>query len=154
MNYYYSINGIVGACPLGNQVKPEPMSQRPAAFEMQPATPRPCYSPCTSRPFVHLPAPSIHPIDTLLRLLYTCQGPRTFGIQHRITASAQPDASQPAQRILIYRYPFTAACSQHCGIISLQPKSKPSHLTLHGRVLLHSSPTPTPRQRSISATAH
>ncbi|KAL7956121.1 hypothetical protein V8C34DRAFT_289605 [Trichoderma compactum] len=47
---------------LGNQIKAEPMSQRPAAFEMQPATPRPCYSPYTSRSFVQSQLhPSIHP---------------------------------------------------------------------------------------------
>lgn len=134
VNYYYSINGIVGACPLGNQIKPEPMSQRPAAFEMQPGHAKAMlfslYQP-PIRPFSCSIHSSIHPSIQLILccvcfILAKVRVPLKFNTNLQLQHS--PMHSSLYMRFH-YKYEFTAACSQHCGIISLQPKSKPSHLT-------------------------
>lgn len=124
------------------------MSQSPATFKMQPATPRPCYSPM---PVAHSSIcccsihPSIHPIDTLY-----CQGPRPLKLARKRLQHSPMHSSQC--RVFSFIQILTAACAHQHKTISLQPKAKKSHLTWTCSFLL-CSPTTPPAIISHSALA-
>ncbi|KAL7908629.1 hypothetical protein GGI35DRAFT_407967 [Trichoderma velutinum] len=129
---------------LENQIAAEPMSQRPAAFEMQPATPRLCCSPYTGRPFVHV---SLHPSIQLILcclsfILAKVLVPLKFGTNYSCSTARCIPAHMNGFVINTHSQ-LPALSSMESSLCSL----KANRLILHGRIffLLHSSQHPPPR---------
>lgn len=113
------------------------MSQRPAAFEMQPATPRRCYSPCSRPPFVHsAAAPSIPPsIQLILCCVWFIHAkvrvPLNFNMKSLLQHS--PMHSSP-HKAFHYKCSFIPSCLFLSIVESSLCSLKANRLILHGLV--------------------